>query len=252
MEVHDYQTLVLFSYDLVIPTFYKLDLLWCRGENLVKVSKQGLLGMEHGSLGFYHWCFQSKRSTGHQWLTTSFPYPISHLILYLMTPSWQYQRHIPNQQTISQIHSLANSPKLSGNNPLVNNSSSNACIHNMVTLISTQNLLFAGLGFASIFHIAALLYFWRQWMAQNQLAEYTYLVANNIHLDPVGHTHVHSDSWPHMAAALAGDRLSEVRSWTWQTPNVWVQVQIWVDLDLNYRSWSSWWVDQTRTKPCCE
>ena len=246
MEVHDYQTLVLFSYDLVIPTFYKLDLLWCRGENLVKVSKQGLLGMEHGSLGFYHWCFQSKRSTGHQWLTTSFPYPISHLILYQADSTNDiFQTNRPSPRWPQS----ANSPKLSGNNPLVNNSSSNACIHNMVTLISTQNLLFAGLGFASIFLIAALLYFWRQWMAQNQLTEYTYLVANNIHLDPVGHTHVHSDSWPHMAAALAGDRLSEVRSWTWQTPNVWVQVQIWVDLDLNYRSRSSWWVDQTG--PCC-
>ena len=30
-----------------------------------------------------------------------------------------------------------------------------------------------------------------------------------------------------------------------RTPNVRVQVQIWVDLDPNYRSRSSWWVDQT-------
>ena len=30
-----------------------------------------------------------------------------------------------------------------------------------------------------------------------------------------------------------------------QTPNVRVQVQIWVDLDPNYRSRSGWWVDWT-------
>ena len=47
-------------------------------------------------------------------------------------------------------------------------------------------------------------------------------------------------------------RLSEVWSWTWWTPNDQVQVQIWVDLDPNYRSRSSWWVDQTRTEHCRE
>ena len=107
--------------------------------------------------------------------------------------------HLPDD------HGLANSPKPSGNNPSVDDSPSDAWYSHMATLVSAQKWFFAGLGFASIFLVAALVYFWRRRIARNRLAEYTSLAANDIHLEPVGQTRVPGDGRPRTAAAAAGE-----------------------------------------------
>jgi kexin len=97
-------------------------------------------------------------------------------------------------------HGSAKSPKPSGKNP-VDDSPSDAWYSHMATLVSAQKWFFAGLGFASIFLVGALVYFWRRRMSRNRLAEYTSLAANDIHMDPVGQTRVPSDGRPRTAAA---------------------------------------------------
>jgi kexin len=82
-------------------------------------------------------------------------------------------------------HGSAISPQPTGENP-TQSPASDAWYSHMATLVSAQKWFFAGLGFASLFLIAALVYFWRRRMVQKRLAEYTSLAANDIHMDPVG------------------------------------------------------------------
>ena len=100
-------------------------------------------------------------------------------------------------------HGSAISPQPSGKIPLqspINDSPSDAWYSHMATLVSAQKWFFAGLGFASIFLVAALVYFWRRRMSRNRLAEYTSLAANDIHMDPVGQSRVPGDGRPRTAA----------------------------------------------------
>ena len=109
-------------------------------------------------------------------------------------------------------HGSAISPKPSGKNPLksqVDDSPSDAWYSHMATLVSAQKWFFAGLGFASIFLVAALVYFWRRRMSRKRLADYTSLAANDIHMEPVGQTRVPSDGRPRTAAAAAAGEYDE-------------------------------------------
>lgn len=106
-------------------------------------------------------------------------------------------------------HGSAISPKPSGKNPPVDDSPSDAWYSHMATLVSAQKWFFAGLGFASIFLVAALVYFWRRRMSRSRLAEYTSLAANDIHMDPVGQVRVPSDGRPRTAAAGEYDEFEE-------------------------------------------
>ena len=109
-------------------------------------------------------------------------------------------------------HGSAISPQPSGKNPSkspVDDSPSDAWYSHMATLVSAQKWFFAGLGFASIFLVAALVYFWRRRMSRNRLAEYTSLAANDIHMDPISQTRVPSDGRPRTAAAGEYDEFEE-------------------------------------------
>jgi kexin len=97
-------------------------------------------------------------------------------------------------------HGSAISPNPTGK---IDDSPSDAWYSHMATLVSAQKWFFAGLGFASIFLVAALVYFWRRRMSRKRLAEYTSLAANDIHMDPVGQTRVPNDGRPRTAAAVA-------------------------------------------------
>ena len=88
--------------------------------------------------------------------------------------------------------------------PPGDDSPSDAWYSHMATLVSAQKWFFAGLGFASIFLVAALVYFWRRRMSRKRLAEYTSLAANDFHMDPVGQTRVPNNGRPRTAAAAAG------------------------------------------------
>jgi kexin len=95
--------------------------------------------------------------------------------------------HLPSD------HGSAMSPQLTGTNSQSSPTSDNpsdAWYSHMATLVSAQKWFFAGLGAASVFLIAALVYFWRRRVAQNRLAEYTSLAANDIHMEPVRQTRV--------------------------------------------------------------
>ena len=101
-------------------------------------------------------------------------------------------------------HGSAISPRPSGKNPLpspVNDSPSDAWYSHMATLVSAQKWFFAGLGFASIFLVAALVYFWRRRMCLETGSRSTHsLAANDIHMDPIGQTRVPGDGRPRTAA----------------------------------------------------
>ena len=71
--------------------------------------------------------------------------------------------------------------------PPGDDSPSDAWYSHMATLVSAQKWFFAGLGFASIFLVAALVYFWRRRMSRKRLAEYTSLAAND---------NPHGPCWP--------------------------------------------------------
>jgi kexin len=105
-------------------------------------------------------------------------------------------------------HGSAISPNPGGKNP-VDDSPSDAWYSHMATLVSAQKWFFAGLGFASIFLVAALVYFWRRRMSRKRLADYTSLAANDIHMNPVGQNRVPSEGRPRTAiaatAAAAGE-----------------------------------------------
>ena len=111
-------------------------------------------------------------------------------------------------------HGSAISPQPSGKRPQsVDDSPSDAWYSHMATLVSAQKWFFAGLGFASIFLVAALVYFWRRRMSRNRLAEYTSLAANDIHMEPVGQTRVvPSDGRPRTAAAGVYDEFEDASS----------------------------------------
>jgi kexin len=101
--------------------------------------------------------------------------------------------HLPSD------HGTAISPNPGGKNP-VDDSPSDAWYSHMATLVSAQKWFFAGLGFASIFLVAALVYFWRRRMSRKRLTNYTSLAANDIHMNPVGQTRAPSDGRPRTAA----------------------------------------------------
>ena len=82
-------------------------------------------------------------------------------------------------------HGSAMSPQPSGS---ADDSPSDAWYSHMATLVSAQKWFFAGLGFVSVFLVAALIYFWRRRISQKRRAEYTSLAANDIQMDPVGQT----------------------------------------------------------------
>ena len=88
----------------------------------------------------------------------------------------------------------------------IDDTPSDAWYSHMATLVSAQKWFFAGLGFASIFLVAALVYFWRRRMSRKRLAEYTSLAANDIHMDPVGQTRLPNDGRPRTAAGAAASR----------------------------------------------
>ena len=90
--------------------------------------------------------------------------------------------------------------------PPGDDSPSDAWYSHMATLVSAQKWFFAGLGFASIFLVAALVYFWRRRMSRKRLAEYTSLAANDIHMDPVGQTRIPNNGRPRTAAAAGATR----------------------------------------------
>ena len=89
--------------------------------------------------------------------------------------------HLPSD------HGLAMSPHPTAKP--VNDSAGDAWYSHMATLVSAQKWFFAGLGFASVFLVAALVYFWRRRMANKRLAAYTSLAANDIHMEPVNESH---------------------------------------------------------------
>lgn len=100
-------------------------------------------------------------------------------------------------------HGSAISPQPSDKNPAqspAGDNPSDAWYSHMASLVSAQKWFFAGLGFASLFLVAALVYFWRRRMVRNRLAEYTSLAANDIHMEPVGQPRVSSSGRPHAAA----------------------------------------------------
>ena len=103
-------------------------------------------------------------------------------------------------------HGSANSPKPGDKNV---DSPSDAWYSHMATLVSAQKWFFAGLGFASIFLVAALVYFWRRRMSRKRLAEYTSLAANDIHMNPVGQTRAPNDGRPRTATAAAAAAAGE-------------------------------------------
>jgi len=108
--------------------------------------------------------------------------------------------HLPDD------HGSAISPQPSGkkpSQPKVDDSPSDAWYSHMATLVSAQKWFFAGLGFASIFLVAALVYFWRRRMSRNRIAEYTSLAANDIHMEPIGQTRDPNGGRPRTAAAAA-------------------------------------------------
>ena len=98
-------------------------------------------------------------------------------------------------------HGSANSPKPIGN--VDDDRPGDAWYSHMATLVSAQKWFFAGLGFACIFLVAALVYFWRRRMSRKRLAEYTSLAANDIHMNPVGQNRVPGDGRPRTAATAA-------------------------------------------------
>jgi kexin len=116
-----------------------------------------------------------------------------------MTSTTTYSKptdHLPDD------HGSAMSPQPSGKNPMqspASDSPSDAWYSHMATLVYAQKWFFAGLGFASLFLIVAFVYLWRRRMAQNRLAEYTSLAANDIHMEPVGQTRVSSSGRPRTA-----------------------------------------------------
>ena len=85
-------------------------------------------------------------------------------------------------------HGSAISPQPSGKKPTQSPASDNPSDAWYSHMATAQKWFFAGMGFASLLLIAALVYFWRRRMAQNRLAEYTSLAADDIHMDPVGPT----------------------------------------------------------------
>ena len=97
--------------------------------------------------------------------------------------------------------------------PPGDDSPSDAWYSHMATLVSAQKWFFAGLGFASIFLVAALVYFWRRRMSRKRLAEYTSLAANDIHMDPVGQTRIPNNGRPRTAAAAGATAAAATREY---------------------------------------
>lgn len=109
-------------------------------------------------------------------------------------------------------HGSAMSPESSGKNPVqspADDSPSDAWYSHMITLVSAQKWFFAGLGFASIFLVAALVYLWRRRISRSRLAEYTSLAANDIHMDPVGQSRHSGSGRPPHTTVEAYDEFEE-------------------------------------------
>jgi len=121
-------------------------------------------------------------------------------------------------------HGSAISPQPSGKKPLqspVDDSPNDAWYSHVATLVSAQKWFFAGLGFATIFLVASLVYFWRRRMSRKRLAEYTSLAANDIHMDPVGPSRgVPGDGRPRTAADAAGEYNDEFEEEEASTENL--------------------------------